>query len=57
MNNYFVKYVDDRGDFQKTDVTSTDVRSAIDKTLNLCPDAKRIIRCVQKPVIDHEQNN
>ena len=57
MNNYFVKYVDDRGDFQETDVTSTDVRSAIDKTLNLSPDAKRIIRCVQKPVIDHEQNN
>ena len=48
MTIYYVKYVDDRGDFQETEVTSTDVRSAIDKALKLCPDAKRIIRCVQK---------
>ena len=45
---YYVKYVDDRGDYQETEVSSTDVRSAIDTALKLCPDAKRIIRCTHK---------
>ena len=48
MINYSVKYVDDRGDFQETEVASTNVKAAIDTALKLCPDAKRIIRCVQK---------
>ena len=52
MTDYEVKYVDDRGDFQETVVTSTAVRKAISTALEFCPDAKRIIRCYPKGMFD-----
>ena len=52
MTDYEVKYVDDRGDFQETVVTSSDVRTAINNALELCPDAKRIIRCSPKGMFE-----
>ena len=48
MIDYDVIYVDDRGDKQDFVVTSVDTRSAIKDLYDLCPDAKRIIRCTPK---------
>ena len=50
MIDYDVLYVDDRGDKQEYVITSTDIRTAMNNLFKLCPDAKRIIRCVQKPM-------
>ena len=52
MTDFQVKYVDDRGDFQETVITSIDTRTAINNTFELCPDAKRIIRCYPKEMFD-----
>ena len=52
MIEYDVFYIDDRGDKQHYVVTSTDVRTAMNNVFELCPDAKRIIRCSQKPMFE-----
>ena len=48
MTDYEVLYVDKEGDKQDYTVTSTDVRTAINNVFELCPDARRIIRCAPK---------
>ena len=52
MIDYDVVYVDKEGDKQEFVVTAPDVRVAINNTLELCPDARRIIRCAPKPMFD-----
>ena len=52
MIDYNVVYVDKEGDKQDFVVTASDVRTAINNTLELCPDARRIIRCAPKPMFD-----
>ena len=52
MKDYDVVYIDKRGDKQDYVVTSTDVRTAINNALELCPDARRIVRCTPKPMFD-----
>ena len=52
MIDYDVVYVDKEGDKQEFVVTAPDVRAAINNTLELCPDARRIIRCAPKPMFD-----
>jgi hypothetical protein len=48
MTDYAVLYVDKDGDKQDFTVTSTDVRTAMNNLFELCPDARRIIRCAPK---------
>ena len=50
MTDYEVLYVDKDGDKQDFTVTSTDVRTAMNNLFELCPDARRIIRCAPKPM-------
>ena len=50
MTDYDVLYVDKEGDKQDYTVTSTDVRTAMNNLFELCPDARRIIRCAPKPM-------
>jgi len=52
MIDYDVIYIDKEGDKQDFVITSTDARTAINNLFELCPDAKRIIRCVPKPMFD-----
>ena len=52
MTEYDVLYVDKEGDKQDYTVTSTDVRTAMNNLFELCPDARRIIRCAPKPMFD-----
>ena len=52
MKDYEVVYVDDNGDKQDYVITAADVRVAINNTLELCPDARRIIRCSPKPMFE-----
>ena len=50
MTDYEVLYVDKDGDKQDFTVTSSDVRTAMNNLFELCPDARRIIRCAPKPM-------
>ena len=50
MTDYDVMYVDKEGDKQDYVVTSIDVRTAMNNLFELCPDARRIIRCAPKPM-------
>ena len=52
MKDYDVVYVDKNGDKQDYVITAKDTATAIDNTLELCPDARRIIRCTPKPMFD-----
>ena len=52
MIDYDVRYVDKEGDYQDYVITSTDVRKAMSNLFELCPDARRIIRCFPKPMFD-----
>ena len=52
MKTYEVKCVDEDGCYHDYIVTAPDVRVAINNTLELCPDAKRILRCYPKPMFD-----
>ena len=52
MTVFEVKYIDDAGDKQDYEVTATDVRTAINNALELCPDARRIVRCYPKPMFN-----
>ena len=52
MTDYDVLYVDKEGDKHDYLVTSTDVRTAMNNVFELCPDARRIIRCAPKPMFD-----
>ena len=52
MKEYEVKYVDEDGCHHDYEITALDVRTAINNTLELRKDAKRIIRCSPKPMFD-----
>ena len=52
MIDYEVLYIDNKGDKQNYDITSTDVRTAMNNLFELCPDAKRIISCKPKPMFE-----
>ena len=52
MIDYEILYIDDRGDKQDYVVTAPDVRTAINNLFELCPDARRVIRCSPKPMFD-----
>ena len=48
MIDYAIRYVDDSGDYQEYEITSTDVRTAMNSAFELCPDIRRIVRCAPK---------
>ena len=50
MITYDVLYIDKEGDKQDFEITSTDVRTAMNNLFELCPDAKRIISCKPQPM-------
>ena len=52
MKDFEIKYVDEDGCHHDYEITASDTRVAISNTLELCPDAKRIIRCSPKPMFD-----
>ena len=52
MKDYDVVYIDKEGDKQDFVVTSTDTRTAINNTIELCPDRRRVIRCSPKPMFE-----
>ena len=52
MIDYEILYIDKKGDKQDFVVTSIDVRTAMNNLFELCPDAKRIIRCTPKPIYE-----
>ena len=52
MIDYEVLYIDNKGEKQNYDITSTDVRTAMNNLFELCPDAKRIVSCKPKPMFD-----
>ena len=52
MIDYEVLYIDNKGNRQDYTITSTDVRTAINNTFELCPDCKRIVSCKPKPMFD-----
>ena len=47
MIDYSVLYIDKRGDKQEFKTMARDVRTAMSTTIELCPDLRRIIRCVR----------
>jgi hypothetical protein len=52
MKDYQVKYIDKSGDKQDFEITSTDVRTAMNNVFELRPDCKRIVRCAPKPMFE-----
>ena len=52
MKDYQVLYIDKVGDKQDFEVTSTDVRTAMNNTFELQPKCKRIVRCAPKPMFE-----
>ena len=52
MIDYKIRYVDDHGDYQEYDITSTDVRTAMNNAFELCPDIRRIVRCAPKEMFN-----
>ena len=52
MKEYEVKYIDEDGCYHDYQITAPDVRVAINSTLELLPEAKRIIRCTPKPMFN-----
>ena len=54
MKEYSVVYVDKNGDNQTFEIMAANTRQAIDATLELCTDCKRVIRCSIKPMFENE---
>ena len=52
MKDCDVVYIDKEGDKQDFVVTSIDTRTAINNTIELCPDCRRVIRCSPKPMFE-----
>lgn len=52
MIEYEVTYVDKEGDYQDYAITSIDVRTAMSNLFKLCPDARRIISCKPKSMLE-----
>ena len=46
---YDIKYVDDFGDKQLFFTAAPDIKAAVDKVSEQCPDCRRIISCIAKP--------
>lgn len=54
MKEYEALYIDDAGDQQEFSLISSDTRTAIQTVLELCPDARRIVRCAPAGMWDDE---
>lgn len=52
MKDYQVTYLDEDGCHHDYEITAPDTLVAINNTLELCPDAKRIVRCTPKPMFE-----
>ena len=52
IRDYDVVYIDKEGDKQDFVVTATDSTTAINNTIELCPDCRRVIRCAPKPMFE-----
>lgn len=46
--NYNVKYIDDFGDKQLFFTSAPDLKEAMSKVFDHCPDCRRIISCIAK---------
>nr|BDD47454.1 hypothetical protein 29 [Pelagibacteraceae bacterium] len=54
MKEYTVTYVDKDGDTKTFELMAANSRHAIDSTLELCTDCKRVTRCTIKPMFEDE---
>jgi len=54
MKEYTVTYIDKNGNNQTFEILAPDTRVAIDSTLELRKDCKRVIRCAIKPMFEDE---
>ncbi len=54
MKEYTVVYVDSNGDNQTFEILAPNSRVAIDSTLELRKDCKRVIACRIKPMFEDE---
>jgi len=52
MKEYTVTYVDHKGDSKTFEIMAPNTRVAIDSTLELRKDCKRVIRCGLKPMFE-----
>lgn len=52
MIDYEVRYISNEGEHIDYEITSTDVRTAMNNVFELRPDARRIISCKRKPMFD-----
>lgn len=52
MKDYLVTYIDNNGDRKTFDIMAPDSRVAINSTLELRKDCKRVIRCAIKPMFE-----
>ena len=54
MINYDVRYINSEGEHIDYEIISIDARTAMDNLFKLRPDARRIIRCVPKPMFEDQ---
>lgn len=47
--NYDIKYIDDFGDKQLFFTAASDIKEAMAKAVDFCPDCRRIVSCIAKP--------
>lgn len=52
MKEYIVTYIDVGGENQTFEIMAGNTRQAIDSTLELRTDCKRVIRCSLKPMFE-----
>ena len=52
MKEYTLTYIDNKGDTQTFEIMAPNSRVAIDSTLELRTDCKRVIRCSLKPMFE-----
>jgi len=50
--DYNITYVDKRGNKHTFTLMATDIKAAMNSALELRPEIKRIVRCVQAPMFD-----
>ena len=48
--NFDIKYIDDFGDKQLFFTSAPSIKAAMAKAHDTCPDCRRIISCIGKPV-------
>nr|BDD46801.1 hypothetical protein 53 [Paracoccaceae bacterium] len=52
MKEYTVTYINKHGDTKTFVVVAADTQHAINSTVELCADCKRVIRCAIKPMFE-----